>query len=304
MVMRSTGSWHLVQGEGIGLIECRIKGKLRIAGIRTTNPVAVGDRIKFVLSADGEAVIREVEQRQNYIERKAVNLSKHSQVIASNIDHAYLVVTLNDPPTSTGFIDRFLVSAEATSIPVSIIFNKTDIYDEAAHQLLQAYEHTYESVGYPCIRMSAIDVQRVAMLRPLLLNRTSLLSGHSGVGKSTLINAIEPSLQLKTGEVSAHHFKGKHTTTFAEMFSLSAGGYIIDTPGIKGLGIVDIEKTRIARCFPEIRQTASECRFHDCAHISEPECAIKLAVEANEIAHSRYASYVAIHQTDEQEKYR
>jgi len=303
-VMRSTGSWYQVLTSDMDIIECRIKGKFRLEGIRTTNPVVVGDQVGFERIEDGTGVIREIESRRNYIIRKSVNLSRQAHIIAANVDHAYLVVTLVAPPTSTEFIDRFLVTAEANHIPVTIVFNKIDIYAALELELLAELVATYSSAGYECMCISVFDPDDVDRFRTRLADKVSLLSGHSGVGKSSLINALEEGLELKTAEISDHHREGKHTTTFAEIFQLSNNGYIIDTPGIKGFGIVHIEKESIAHYFPEMLALLSKCKFSNCVHINEPACAVKEAVENGGIAESRYHSYLSIYETDETESYR
>lgn len=301
--MRSTGSWYQVRTADGDLLECRIKGKFRIKGVRTTNPVAVGDIVQYEIT-DGDAMIVEIADRKNYIIRKSVNLSKQAQIIASNIDHAYLIVTLAQPPTSTGFIDRFLVTAEAYHIPVTIVFNKLDLYGDEEHELLSEMKEVYEAVGYNTLSVSAFDEKDTAYLKELLTDQVNLLSGHSGVGKSTLINAIEPELDLKTSHVSESHNKGRHTTTFAEMFPLTNGGFIVDTPGIKGFGIIDLEREELSHSFPEMRDRMHDCKFHNCQHINEPKCAVKAAVEAGEIAEWRYTNYLSMYHDDEGQGYR
>jgi ribosome biogenesis GTPase / thiamine phosphate phosphatase len=304
VIIKSTGSWYSVMDEEGNVYPCRIKGKFRLQGIKSTNPIAVGDRVVFDKEPGEKAgVIFEIEDRKNYIIRKSINLSKQTHVIAANIDQALLVVTLVLPRTSTGFIDRFLVTADAYSIPVTILFNKSDILkddDELKNQQNQLME-VYQRIGYRCLTLSAFDKEAVEQTRSLMKDKVNLLSGHSGVGKSTLINAIEPGLKLKTGDISWTHLKGMHTTTFAEMFPLSFGGFVIDTPGIKELGITTIEKEELAHFFPEMRKLMNECRFNNCQHINEPNCAIKAAVESGEIAESRYYSYLSIYNSEEME---
>ncbi|WP_437920131.1 ribosome small subunit-dependent GTPase A [Sphingobacterium sp. LRF_L2] len=296
LVTKSTGSWYTVLGEDGQKIECRIKGKFRTKGIKTTNPVAVGDWVHYDLEPDQEsAVITELEPRRNYIIRRSVNLSKQTQIIGANLDQAFLVVTLASPPTSLGFIDRFLVTAEAYGIPAILIFNKLDLFSEEGLAILEDYTAIYESIGYPCYKVSAQEGTHVDEIRRLLTNKTTLVSGHSGVGKSTLINAIEPSVRLRTGEISDWSDKGKHTTTFAEMIELSFGGKLIDTPGIRELGIVDIEKGELSHFFPEMRSRLNQCRFHNCRHINEPGCVVLEAVDLGEIESSRYESYLSIY---------
>ncbi len=302
--MRSTGSWYQVLTSSDEIIDCRMKGKFRIEGLRTTNPIVVGDHVTFESKQDGTGVIGEIESRRNHIIRKSVNLSRQAHIIAANIDRAYLIATLAAPPTSTEFIDRFLVTAEANRIPVTIVFNKIDIYTESQSALLDELDAIYTSIGYECVRISAFDSDDTDKFRDGLTSKVNLLSGHSGVGKTTLINAVEDGLELKTAEISDHHKEGKHTTTFAEIFPLSTGGFIIDTPGIKGFGVVHIEKEDIAHNFPEMNALRSECKFSNCIHINEPDCAVKEAVKCSKIAESRYDSYLSIYETDETESYR
>ncbi|MBD1423833.1 ribosome small subunit-dependent GTPase A [Sphingobacterium chuzhouense] len=296
LVTKSTGSWYWVEGEEGKRIQCRIKGKFRTKGIKTTNPIAVGDWVHYELEPDQDsAVITALEPRKNYIIRRSINLSKQAQVIGANLDQAMLVVTLASPPTSLGFIDRFLVTAEAYDIPAFLVFNKLDLFSEEGLEILEDYMAIYEHIGYPCYAVSAREKTNIEEIRLLLQDKITLVSGHSGVGKSTLINAIEPSVALKTGEISDWSDKGKHTTTFAEMIDLSFGGKLIDTPGIRELGIVDIEKAELAHFFPEMRARLNECRFHNCRHINEPGCVVLEAVENGEIESSRYDSYLSIY---------
>ncbi|RZF58968.1 ribosome small subunit-dependent GTPase A [Sphingobacterium corticibacterium] len=296
LVTKSTGSWYLVESEAGKRIQCRIKGKFRTKGIKTTNPVAVGDWVQYEYEPDQDsAIITALEPRKNYIIRRSINLSKQAQIIGANLDQALLVVTLASPPTSLGFIDRFLVTAEAYDIPAVLVFNKLDLFSEEGVDILADYMAIYEQIGYPCYAVSAREKTNMAEVRQLLKDKTTLVSGHSGVGKSTLINAIEPSVELKTGEISDWSDKGKHTTTFAEMIDLSFGGKLIDTPGIRELGIVDIEKGELAHFFPEMRARLNECRFHNCRHINEPGCVVLEAVENGEIESSRYDSYLSIY---------
>ncbi len=296
LVTKSTGSWYWVESEEGKRIQCRIKGKFRTKGIKTTNPIAVGDWVHYELEPDQDsAVITALEPRKNYIIRRSINLSKQAQVIGANLDQAMLVVTLASPPTSLGFIDRFLVTAEAYDIPALLVFNKLDLFSEEGLEILEDYMAIYEHIGYPCYTVSAREKTNIEEIRLLLQDKITLVSGHSGVGKSTLINAIEPSVALKTGEISDWSDKGKHTTTFAEMIDLSFGGKLIDTPGIRELGIVDIEKAELAHFFPEMRARLNECRFHNCRHINEPGCVVLEAVENGEIESSRYDSYLSIY---------
>jgi ribosome biogenesis GTPase len=266
-------------------------------GIRTTNPVAVGDVVDFQTSDAGYAVITKIHERKNYIIRKATKLSKATHIIASNLDQAIVIVSLVKPRTSTGFIDRFLVTAEAYHIPVSIIFNKYDLYDDEVKQQLEYYAEIYSDIGYNCLVTSVPEKLRLNEFKEILRDKKSLLAGHSGVGKSALINAIDPKLNLKEGQISKIHEKGRHTTTFAEMFPLDFGGFIIDTPGIKEFGLVGFDKAELGQRFPEMRQRMHECRFNDCLHIDEPGCAVVKALEEGEIAEFRYMNYLNILET-------
>ncbi len=301
IVTKSTGSWYTVYIENGERIDCRLKGKFRMKGIKSTNPVAVGDYINFEYEEGKETgVINKIFERKNYIIRKSVNLSKQTHIIASNIDIAFLLVTIDNPPTSPGFIDRFLATAEAYSIPVIILFNKIDMYNDDELEKLAMLEAVYTEIGYSCIAISAtknIDIDKV---KNLMKDKTTMFSGHSGVGKSTLINTMEPTLNLKTAEISKQHKQGLHTTTFAEMFELSFGGFIIDTPGIKGFGVFDFKPQEITDYFPEFFKLKSKCKFNNCLHINEPNCAIKKSVEEGEIAYSRYNSYLQMVEGDEE----
>jgi len=296
LITKSTGSWYQVQTPDGQKLDCRIKGKFRIKGITTTNPIAVGDIVDFDMEPEQETgIITKLHERKNYIIRKSINLSKQGQIIAANLDQAFLVVTLASPRTSLGFIDRFLVTAEAYHIPAILIFNKLDLFSDEGLEILAIYRAIYEDLGYQCMQVSALKGDGVDEVIKALTGKVSLFSGHSGVGKSTLINKILPDLQLRTTQVSEWHDKGMHTTTFAEMFELPSGGFIIDTPGIRELGIVDIEQAELGGMFPEIRQYRENCRFKNCRHINEPGCAVLAAVESGEIAPSRYDSYLSIY---------
>jgi len=294
IILRSTGSWYSVLCESGDKIDCRLKGKFRTQGIRSTNPVAVGDYVNVEQSDKHEAVIAEILPRNNYMIRKATRLSKSSHIIAANIDMAFLIVTLSSPRTSLGFIDRFLVTAGAYHIPVTLIFNKIDLLSPDDKKELLRLENLYRNIGYPCYETSATQQQGIEPLQEILKGKVTLFAGHSGVGKSALINAIEPPLALKTGVISDYHQKGMHTTTFAEMLALSFGGYIIDTPGIKEFGMIDLEKEEVSHYFPEMLPLLPHCNFHNCTHIHEPECAVKEAVAKNKISNSRYKNYCSI----------
>ena len=300
LVIKSTGSWYEVQTDEGRSIKCRIKGKFRTLDIKTTNPVAVGDRVTIEPEPDQDTgLITGLESRKNYIIRKSVNLSKQAQIIAANLDQAFLIVTLASPRTSMGFIDRFLVTAEAYDIPAKLIFNKLDLFTAEGLDILEDYQSIYEQAGYPCYSVSALKATNLDQLRELLKDKVTLVSGHSGVGKSTLINALLPGQKLKTGEISDWSDKGKHTTTFAEMFRLPFGGYLIDTPGIRELGVFDIDKQELGRLFPEIRKLMDNCRFNNCRHINEPGCAVIDAMEAGKLEPSRYDSYLSIYNNNE-----
>lgn len=301
LVLRTTGSWYKVApSEGGGLIDCRLRGNYRLRGNKQTNPIAVGDQVLYVVQEDGTGLISEVCDRRNYIVRKATKLSKQTHVIASNIDQLCIVATLGFPRTSTGFIDRLLVTAEAYHIPARIVFNKVDLYDDELWQIHNELKSIYLHAGYPVHEVSALEGTGVDDLRLLMQGKTSLFSGHSGVGKSALLNALDPSLNLRVGEVSDWSLKGKHTTTFAELHPF-AGGYLIDTPGIKEFGMVDFKTEEVGHFFPEIRQVLHECKFANCTHVHEPQCAVKQAVEDGNINSERYANYLSIIESLEEE---
>ena len=304
VVTKSTGSWYSVRTESEEVFECRIKGKFRLKGIKSTNPVSVGDYVSFEVGKDGDNVITEIADRKNYIIRKSINLSKQTHIIAANVDQAMLIATINYPVTTTVFIDRFLVSARAYGIPVTIVFNKVDLYSEKDNEQMEKLVGIYESIGYDCIKVSATENFNVDKISDLLKDKVTVLSGHSGVGKSTLINKVDSNLHLKTSEISDSHKQGKHTTTFAEMFYLEEGGSIIDTPGIRGYGLINMEKEELYHFFPELFEESQNCKFNNCSHVHEPGCAVVKAVEDGRISLSRYESYLSLMCDDENEKYR
>jgi len=295
IVIKSTGSWYSVLTDTNKLCNCRLKGQFRIHGIRTTNPVAVGDRVEFDLEDSNEnGIIKSIEPRTNYIVRRSINLSKSAHIIASNIDRLYIIASIMLPRTSTGFIDRLLVTAEAYHIPAAIIFNKIDLYNEEAHVRCSELMELYSSLGYPSYAVSALEMTGVDELRSVLGGKVNLFSGHSGVGKSALINALDPSLAIKTGDISSYHNKGMHTTTFAEMHPLAFGGFLIDTPGIKEFGLVHFESQEISERFPEFRALLHKCRYNNCTHVHEPGCAVKEALDKGAINHERYKNYLGL----------
>lgn len=296
LITKSTGSWYQVVTNDGQKYDCRIKGIFRTKGITTTNPIAVGDIVDFEMEPEqGTGVITNLHQRKNYIIRKSINLSKQAQIIAANLDQALLIVTLASPRTSLGFIDRFLVTAEAYGIPAALVFNKFDLFSDEGLEILADYKAIYENIGYPCYEVSASNGTNVEQVSEIIKGKMTLFSGHSGVGKSSLINALVPELKLRTTQISEWHDKGVHTTTFAEMFELPQGGYIIDTPGIRELGVIDIEKNELSHFFPEMRALLNQCRFNSCRHINEPGCAVIKAVEEGNIELSRYESYLSIY---------
>ncbi|MDE5419853.1 ribosome small subunit-dependent GTPase A [Labilibaculum sp. DW002] len=303
LVIKSTGSWYTVKTSDGTIHDCRIKGRFRMEGIRTTNPISVGDIVEFNEDKDANVIVK-IKDRKNYIIRKSTNLSKSSQIIAANIDHAFLIVTVNYPLTTTTFIDRFLAAAEAYNIPVNLVFNKVDRYRPNDMERLAELKGIYESIGYKCYEISAKEGTHLEIIREALKGKINLLSGHSGVGKSTLINHIQPGLELKTGEISESHSSGKHTTTFSEMFELDFGGYIIDTPGIRGFGTFNMEKEEMSHFFLEIFKISNSCQFNNCTHMHEPKCAVKEAVEIGKISMTRYESYLGMIMEDEDSKYR
>ena len=301
-VIRNTGSWYVVRTDDDRLFDCKVKGNFRLKGIRSTNPVAVGDRVEI---GDGSpAFITEVHDRRNYIIRKASNLSKQSHILAANVDQVLLLVTVAHPETSTTFVDRFLATAEAYRIPVVIVFNKTDLYDEAETRLMHDLMRLYSDLDYQCLSISALSSSDVSPLRRQLQDKTTLLSGNSGVGKSTLLNTLIPGLDTRTAEISLAHDTGTHTTTFSEMFRLPDGGCIIDTPGIKGFGTFDIAPGEVSHYFREIFRIGADCRFTDCTHTHEPHCAVREALDDGRIAPSRYQSYLSMMEDQNDDKYR
>ena len=304
LVIKNTGSWYIVKTNDNKLISCKIKGNFRLKGIRSTNPVAVGDHVKISINPEGTAFITDIEDRKNYIIRKASNLSKQSHIIAANIDRCLLFITINYPETSTTFIDRFLASAEAYRVPISLVFNKTDFYSEEELQRMDNLISLYTYIGYPCYRISALQNKGTETLAQEIKEGITLLSGHSGVGKSTVINALLPHVQLKTGEISTAHHTGTHTTTFSEMFPISENGYIIDTPGIKGFGTFNMKDEEVGHYFKEIFAFSSQCKYGDCTHRHEPGCAVREAVANHEISESRYLSYLNILEDKDESKYR
>lgn len=306
LVIKNTGSWYSVKTDEGNLVECKIKGNFRLKGIRSTNPVAVGDRVEIITNQEGTAFISGIEDRRNYIIRKSQNLSKQSHIIAANVDLAFLVATIAHPQTSTTFIDRFLASAEAYSVPVVIVFNKVDLLqdDEDAMRYLDMMVNLYETVGYRCVRVSAVTGEGLDQLQSMLHDQITLLSGNSGVGKSTIINQLLPGVNLRTAEISEAHDTGMHTTTFSEMLPLPQGGYLIDTPGVKGFGSFDMQPEEIGSYFKEIFHFSKDCRFSNCTHTHEPGCAVIKAVEDHYIALSRYQSYLGMLKDKDENKYR
>lgn len=305
LVIKNTGSWYAVRTDDGMEINCKIKGNFRIKGIRTTNPVAVGDRVTITGGGDGGSFITGIAPRRNYIIRRASNLSKEASIIAANIDMAYLVVTLVHPVTSTTFIDRFLATAEAYRVPVTLVINKVDLLDNSDdRELLDAVTYLYRSIGYEVIHVSALTGEGIDSLRQAISGQISLFSGNSGVGKSSIINAIVPGLGLRTAEISTMHDTGMHTTTFSEMFPVEGGGYIIDTPGVKGFGTIDFDRQEVGHFFPEIFEISHDCRYNNCTHVHEPGCAVLRALEEQRIARSRYASYLSIMEDSAPDKYR
>lgn len=311
LVLKSTGKIYNIVLENGEIIKATIRGKLRIEGLKTTNPIAAGDRVELTASSDTNSQdskisysIQSILPRKNYIVRKSTNLSKQMQIIAANVDHAYLLVTLKSPVTQIGFIDRFLVSAESFRIPTTLLFNKIDLFGAEEERLFTELSAIYTSLGYTCHRICAENEAQISFLRKELKEKQVMISGNSGVGKTTLVNSLDPTLTLRTGEISKVHEQGKHTTTFAEMHSLASGGYIIDTPGIRAFGVIDLEKEHMAHYFPEMRNLIGACRFHNCLHLNEPNCAVKAAVENDKISFSRYQSYLDLMYEDPSDPHR
>lgn len=304
LVVKNTGSWYLVKTDDKQLIECKIKGNFRLKGIRSTNPIAVGDRVNIIINEGGIAFISEIEDRKNYIVRRSPNLSKQSHILAANVDQSYLIITICKPETNTTFIDRFLASAEAYNVPTCLVFNKIDIYSEDDTRYMEELCLLYTSIGYRCYCISAKTNEGIEALINGLEGKTTLLSGNSGVGKSTLINTLLPGLTQKTAEISACHLKGMHTTTYSEMFPFRGNGYIIDTPGIKGFGTFDLKDQEVGQYFPEIFRYSSQCKYNNCTHRHEPNCAVLKAVKDHLISKSRYTSYLSILDDKNESKYR
>ncbi|MBT4915949.1 MAG: ribosome small subunit-dependent GTPase A [Formosa sp.] len=303
IVYKSTGSWYSIKAQDQLFYECRIKGKFRIQGIKSTNPLSVGDVVDFDLETSNNTqtgVISSIHPRKNYIVRKSVNLSKQTHIIASNIDQVFLLVTIDNPPTSTSFIDRFLATTEAYSIKAVILFNKVDANNASSNNTVKKLINLYEGIGYQCLSISAKTGENIESVKSLMTSKSSMFAGHSGVGKSTLVNSIEPGLNIKTKEISDQHKQGQHTTTFAEMFDLSFDAQIIDTPGIKGFGVVDMVPAELDNYFPELFALKQSCKFNNCLHLHEPNCAVKAAIEKNLVAASRYKSYKQILEGDDE----
>lgn len=304
LIIKNTGSWYTVKTDDGRIVECKVKGNFRLKGIRSTSPVAVGDYVGIIMNAEGTALISAIDDRKNYIIRKASNLSKQSQIIAANLDQALLIITIKQPETSTTFIDRFLAGAEAYRVPVVLVFNKTDLLNDDERHYQQQMVTLYETIGYPCIEISAETGMGIDQLQTLLKQKVTLVSGNSGVGKSTLINAIIPHADQRTAEISNAHGTGMHTTTFSEMIELAEGGYLIDTPGIKGFGTFDIEREELTSYFKEIFEFSKDCKFNNCTHTHEPGCAVLQAVENHYISVSRYQSYLNMLEDKDDSKYR
>lgn len=305
LVIKNTGSWYIVLTDDGREIPSKIKGNFRIKGIRTTNPVAVGDRVALSVNAEDTGFITSIYPRKNYIIRRASNLSKESHILAANVDRAFLVVTIDHPVTSTTFIDRFLASAEAYNVPVTLVFNKTDLLtDEESRELLEAFDYLYSSIGYDTLMVCGRTGVGIEALAAAMAGNVNLLAGNSGVGKSTIINKLIPGVSAKTGDISQQHDTGQHTTTFSEAYPLPDGGWVIDTPGVKGFGTIDFQRNEVAHYFPEIFRISEGCRYGDCTHTHEPGCAVLQALDENHIARSRYSSYLSILEDVDPDKYR
>ena len=305
-VLKSTGSWYVVETNDGRILHARLRGKIKQAGLRLTNPIAAGDRVvlKNQMDEEGNHVIDEILPRINYVSRKSTNLSKEMQILAANIDQLYILVTLKDPKTHPLFIDRFLVAAESFRIPIVLLFNKVDLFAETEELLYVRLVEIYERIGYPCHRIQSNDEKSVEFLRKAMAGKQVMLGGNSGVGKSSLVNALDSNVQLKIGEISVAHQQGKHTTTFAEMHKLSFGAYVIDTPGIRSFGLVDLEKAHLGHYFPEIRGLMEACRFNNCMHVNEPGCAVRTAVDQGQISSQRYAHYLTMLEEEDSDPYR
>ena len=303
-VIKNTGSWYVVRTDDYQLFSCKVKGNFRLRGIRSTNPVAVGDRVEIIPGNDGTALIADVLDRRNYIIRRATNLSKQSHILAANVDQVLLLVTIAHPETSLTFVDRFLAVAEAYRIPVVLVFNKTDLYSDDERQQMEDWMALYRGLDYPCVACSALNGEGIDELRQQLSDCVTLLSGNSGVGKSTLLNALVPGLDARTEEISEAHDTGQHTTTFSQMFDLPGGGSLIDTPGIKGFGTFDIEREELGHYFREIFSIGQQCRFQDCTHTHEPQCAVRQALDEGRIAVSRFSSYLGMLEDKDEDRYR
>jgi ribosome biogenesis GTPase len=307
IVLKSTGKFYNVLTDDGKELTARIRGKIRLEGLRTTNPVAVGDRVELLVEKNEQEelfTIESIEPRKNYLVRKSTNLSKQKQILAANIDCIYLVVTIEQPVTQLGFIDRFLVSAESFRIPVSILFNKIDLYSEESKQKMQEWKRMYEQIGYPCHFISTFESKTYSFLNTEIKGKQVLFAGNSGVGKSSMVKCIDPNIDLRIGEISEAHFAGKHTTTFAEMYQVSTGGFIIDSPGIRAFGLTDMNKDEISHYFPEMRELLGQCKFHNCLHINEPRCAVKEAVENGEIEETRFMNYLQMIEDQEDDIHR
>ena len=304
LVIKSTGKWYKIRLENGDIVDGQVRGKFRIEGIKTTNPIAVGDKVTLEMENDTSGIVTEIADRKNYIIRKSVNLSKQAHIIAANVDQAIILVTVSKPQTSYGFIDRFLVTAEAYQIPVVILINKMDAYNEKDLIKAEEIDVCYSAAGYDVRKISALQSESLTEIKSLFKDKISMLGGHSGAGKSTLLNAISPGLDIKVQQVSDSHNKGQHTTTFAEMHELKNGGFVIDTPGIKGFGLIDIEKQELHMLFPEMRELLPDCKFHNCQHISEPKCAVLEALQRGKLNEKRYKSYLSMHEDEGQSPYR